>query len=139
MPIDTERYRLKPWNAATILMMIMGCGVLAYIAWHSYQTAAFLHHASRVTGVVIDQAGHSTIRFITGDSMPVEFVQSGFISRSRGAVVPVAYDPRNPAMTAQVATFWASWGKSLWLLPMGLGFTLLPLFGVRAQFRPGRY
>ncbi|MGF6240806.1 hypothetical protein P3T42_002557 [Paraburkholderia sp. GAS38] len=139
MPVDTERNLTEPWNAATILMMLMGCVVLTYIAWHTFQTAAFLHHATRVAGVVVDPAGHPRIRFSTADGVPVEFVQNGFISRPRGAAVPVAYDPHNPAMTAQAATFWANWGESLWLLPMGLGFTLLPLFGARARFRPGRY
>ncbi|SDG09486.1 Protein of unknown function [Paraburkholderia phenazinium] len=138
MPIDTERNLPEPWNVATVLMMIMGFVVLTYITWHTCHTAVFLRHATRVTGVIIDPAGHPTIRFSTANGVQVEFVQNGFISRPRGAAVPVAYDPRNPAMTAQAATFWANWGESLWSLPMGLGFTLLPLFGVRAQFRPGR-
>jgi hypothetical protein len=122
MSIDTERNLPEAWNAATVLMMAVGCVVLIYIAWHTFQTAAFLHHATRVTGVVVDPAGHPTIRFSTADGVPVEFVQNGFISRPRGAAVPVAYDMHNPAVTARAA-----------------GFTLLPLFGVRARFRPGRY
>lgn len=137
--IHTGRDAPEPWNAATVLIVIIGWVTLALTAWHIYQTAVFLHHATRVTGVVVDPAGHPTIRFTTTDGAPMEFVQNGWIVRARGATVPVAYDPHNPAATAQAATFWTSWAGTLWSLPMGLGFTLLPLFGARWPFRPGRH
>ena len=138
MLLNAERDPPEPWNVATILMVVIGCVVLACDAWHTLQTALFLSHAIHVTGVIIDPASHPTIRFGTPEGAVVEFVQNGFVSLPRGAAVPVAYDPLDPAKTARAATFWASWGESLWALPMGLGFALLPLFGARARFRFGR-
>lgn len=38
----------------------------------------------------------------------------------------MAYDPADPAGTARAATFWATWGIALWLLPFALVFSLFP-------------
>lgn len=101
--------------------------------------AAFLSRASRATGTIVDPAAHPRIRFTAADGRVVEFVQNGFVSRPLGAAVPVAYDPADPGGTARAATVWATWALALWPLPVGLGFTLLPLLGYRASWRPGRY
>jgi hypothetical protein len=127
----------KP-NLATVIMMIIGVAALATAGVMAVQTVLFLSHAARTTGMVSDPRQHPKIRFTTAGGTAVEFVQNGWVSRPAGAPVPVAYDPRDPAGTAQVATVWACWGLPLWLLPMGLGFTLLPLFGFQAEFRGSR-
>jgi hypothetical protein len=130
-----ESHPAAKWNASTILMLILGFGVLTVDAWQSYRTVTFLHHATHVTGVISDPTPHPRIRFTTPDRGTFEFVQNGFVSRPLGASVPVVYNSADPAGTAHAATFGAIWGPVLWLLPMGLGFTLLPFFGVRWQPR----
>lgn len=121
-----------------MILVLVGCGALASTAWQGYRTAVFLAHAVHAVGAIVNPAPHPRIRFATAEGVPVEFVQNGFVSRPLGAAVPVAYDPRDPAGTVQAATFWTTWGNSLWLLPMGLGFTLFPFFGVRATWSLGR-
>ncbi len=90
-------------------------------------------------GTIADPQSHPIIRFATADGAVVEFRQNGDVSRPLGALVPVAYDPADPPGTARADTFWADWGDVLGLLWIGLGFTLLPLFGLRATFRAGRW
>ena len=119
-------------------MFAIGCAALVFTAVQGYSLVVFLGHAVHVAGTIADPTPHPRIRFTTKDGAVVEFTQNGFVSRPLGAAVPVAYDPRDPAGTAQAATFWTTWGTALWLLPAGLGFTLLPLFGARASWRLGR-
>lgn len=122
----------------TAILFFVGLLALAVTAWQAWQTATFSRHAVYTTGVIADPAPHPTIRASTPDGNPFTFVQNGFISRPAGAEVPIAYDAADPAGTAQAWTFWTSWGTALWLLPMGLGFTILPLLGMRAQRRGHR-
>lgn len=135
----TRAGRREPWNAATVLLFVVGCGFLVATAWSGWRMAAFLSEATRVTGTVIDPEGHPRIRFTTADGRAAEFNQNGFLSRPLGAAVPVAYLTADPAGTAQADTFWADWGVVLGFLWLGLGFTGLPLLGARAEFRPGRW
>ena len=123
----------------TLLLMAVGVCALAYTGWQGWHMATFLHRATRTVGTIVDPSSHPRIRFTTAGGTAVEFVQNGFVSRPLGAAVPVAYMPEDPAGTAQAATIWTTWVTALWLLPMGLGFTLLPLFGAEAEWRPGRY
>ena len=132
----------KPTRAgttATAAMVVAGLAALGVSAWQGYGTATFLGQASRAAGTVVDRSGRPVIRFVTEGGAAVEFGQSGFVIRPIGAAVPVAYEPHDPAGTARPATFWALWGGALWLLPTGLGFTLLPLFGAKAAWRLGRW
>ncbi len=128
-----------PRTAAAWLMIVLGAIALVAALALGWRTAAFLSHAAHATAYVSDPTPHPRLRFALADGHEVEFTQNGYVSRPRGAAVPVAYDPRDPAGTAQAATFWASWGTPLGLLWIGLGFVLLPLFGVRVEFKPGRY
>jgi hypothetical protein len=84
--------------------------------------------------VVEDPAPHPVIRFETTAGTTVRFRQNGFVARPAGAAVPVAYDPRDPAGSARAAGFWPNWGTALWLLPAGLGFTLLPMLGFQPRW-----
>ena len=122
----------------TVLLMAVGCVALGTSAWEGWRTATFLGRASRAEGVIVDAAPHPRVRFAVA-GRPVEFVQNGFLSRPLGSAVPVAYDDTDPAGTAEATTFWACWGSALFPLPMGLGFTLLPLFGFRAVWKIGRH
>ena len=131
--------RHAPWNAATVLMAVIGCGFLAAGVWDAWQTTHFLSAASRAAGSIVEPEGHPLIRFALPDGRAVEFRQNGFVSRPLGAAVPVAYRPEDPAGTAQADTFWADWGTVLGSFWIGLGFTVLPLFGLRAEFRAGRW
>ncbi len=116
-------------------MVAIGLAALAYTAWQVAETAHFLSRAARAEGTVAEASPHPLIRFETAEGVPVRFRQNGFVSRPEGASVPVAYDPRDPAGTARAATFWPTWGTALWMLPAGLGFTILPLLGARVGIR----
>ena len=90
------------------------------------RTASFLHHASRADGVIVAASPHPSVRFSNSTGHQTEFVQNGFVSRPLGSTVPVAYDPRDPAQTARVVTFWTTWGSAAWLLPFGAAATFSP-------------
>ena len=124
---------IRPQSAA---IAFIGCCTLLLCAFQGSRTTRFLNHATRTSGIIAEAAAHPRIRFETAEGTVVDFVQNGFVSRPQGSMVPVAYDPANPAGTAMVATFWPLWGSALWALPVGLGFTLLPLAG--ATFQWGR-
>ncbi len=128
-----------PWNAATVLLWLVGCGVLAGALVDGHQTADFLRRADHTMGTIVDPQDHPRIRFITAGGTVVEFTQNGGISRALGAAVPVAYLAADPAGTARADTFWAGWGDVLGLLWIGGGFTLFPFYGLRAAFRAGRW
>ena len=129
----------QPWNAATIMLWLVGWGVLAGAVVDGHWTAAFLSSAVHVTGTIADPQPHPRIRFPTQDGTVVEFTQNGSVSRPLGAAVPVAYLPDDPSGTARADTFWVNWGDVLGLSWIGLGFTLLPFFGLRGTFRAGRW
>lgn len=99
-----------------------------------HRTAAFMAGAAHAAGTIANDDAHPLIRFTTGDGTPVTFRQNGGISRAVGAVVPVAYDPADPAGTAQADTLLAAWGEVMGLAWIGLGFSLFPFFGARAAF-----
>ncbi len=128
-----------PWNAATLLLWLVGWAVLAVAVVEGHRTADFLGRAIHVTGVIADSQAHPRIRFTTADGNVVEYTQNGSVSRPLGANVPVAYLAVDPAGSAQADTFWADWSDLLGLLWVGLGFTLFPFYGLRATFRPGRW
>ena len=136
---ERGRREAEPWNAATTIIVVVGCVFLGIGAWTGWRAAVFLSAAIHVPGTVSDTRPHPGIRFTTRDGQSVEFQQNGFVSRPVGAAVPVAYLPGDPAGTAQADTFWADWGEVLGFLWIGLGFTVLPALGVRAQFRGGRW
>ncbi len=89
------------------------------------QNVWFLHGANRADGVIVVDAPHPSVRFVDTTGQTLQFVQNGFVSRSLGSAVEVAYERRDPAGTARVVTFWTTWGSALWLLP----FALAALFG----------
>lgn len=121
-----------------LLAMLVGAVVLTHCGWEASRTATFLSRAKHTTGVILEPTGHPLIRFEAADGEMVTFLQNGFASGARGETVRVAYDAQNPAETARVATFLATWGPILVDLPMGVGFLLLPLLGVRFELA-GRY
>ncbi|WP_423370648.1 DUF3592 domain-containing protein [Burkholderia sp. LMG 32019] len=135
---STDRPAKPAMNIATVIAMIIGAAVLAFCAVQAYRTTIFLSHASRAPGVIVKSSGHPTIRFETAQGQRIEFVQNGGMDGPPGTAVPVLYDAAEPAETARAATFLAIWGGVLWGLPAGIGFLVLPLFGVRFVLT-GRY
>jgi len=131
--------RSRSEAAATGALFVVGLVALGAAAWQGCSTAAFLGRAARATGEITTSSPRPVIRFVSDGGTTTEFRQGGFISRPSGAAVPIAYEPHDPAGTARAATFWALWGDVIFLLPMGLGFTLLPLLGARAEFRLRRW
>lgn len=128
-----------PWNAATVLLWLVGWVVLAVAVLDGHRTTAFLQQAVHVTGTVADAQPHPTVRFTTLDGAVIEFTQNGSVSRPPGAPLPVAYLAANPSGSARADTFWANWSDLLGLLWIGGGFTLFPFYGLRAAFRGGRW
>ncbi len=126
-----------PWNAATLLLVLVGWGMLTGAVLDGHGTAAFLVSATRVSGEIADDESHPLIRFIA-DGAPLTFRQNGFVSRPVGTAVPVAYQSEDPARTARADTFWANWSEVLGLVWIGLGFTLHPFFGFRGTIRGSR-
>ena len=126
------------WNGATVLLFLIGVGALGGAVVEGHRAAAFLAGSVHVTGAIADPQPHPIIRFTARDGAVVQFRQNGFVSRPLGAEVPVAYQPQDPARTAQADTVWVNWGIMLGMLWIGFGFTLAPFFGVRAGFRAGR-
>lgn len=126
-----------PWNAATILLVLVGWVALAGAVLDGHRTAAFLSSATHVSGEIADDQSHPLIRF-TANGTSVIYRQNGFVSGPVGEVVPVAYQSDDPAGTARADTFWANWSEVLGMVWIGLGFTLHPFFGFRATFRGGR-
>ena len=127
------------WNAATILLFLIGLGALGGAVVNGHWTASFLADAVHVTGTIADPQPHPLIRFTTAEGAEIRFSQNGFVSRPLGAEVPVAYRVQDPAGTAQADTFWANWSNMLGMLWIGSGFTLAPFFGFRAAFQAGRW
>ncbi len=127
------------WNAATVLLWLVGCGVLAGALVDGHRTADFLRRADHAVGTITDPRDHPRIRFSTTRGTTVEFTQNGGISQALGATVPVAYLGANPAGTARADTFWANWSDVLGLVWIGGGFTLFPFYGLHAAFRAGRW
>lgn len=123
------------FHPPTAFMFAAGLAALGVTGWQVRATAVFSNRAVHATGVIVEPTPHPRIRFAATDGTLFTFTQNGFVSRPPGAEVPIAFDPRDPGGTAQAWTFWTSWGTALWLLPAGLGFTLLPLFGYRAGVR----
>ena len=128
-----------PWNAATVLLWLVGWAVLAGAALEGHWTAKFLSRADHVTGSIADPQPHPRIRFTTLEGRAVEFTQNGSVSRALGAAVPAAYLEADPAGSARADTFSANWSDVLGLLWIGMGFTLFPFYGLRASFRVGRW
>ncbi|HEY0202592.1 MAG TPA: DUF3592 domain-containing protein [Acetobacteraceae bacterium] len=124
----------RPWNAATILLWVVGWCAMAGAMAQGHQTAAFMARAARAEGTIANDDAHPLIRFTIDDGRVVTFRQNGGISRAVGAAVPVAYDPADPAGSAQASTVLSAWGEVMGLAWIGLGFTLFPFFGVRAAF-----
>ena len=130
----------KPrWNAATIVVFLIGLGALGGAVVDGHGTAVFLASSVHVTGTIADPQPHPIIRFTAADRAMLQFRQNGFVSRPLGAEVPVAYQPEDPAGTAQADTVWANWSTVLGLVWIGLSFTLAPFFGFRAVFQAGRW
>lgn len=127
------------WNAATIVLFLIGLGTLGGAMVDGHWTASFLASSVHVTGTIADPQPHPLIRFSTAEGAEVQFRQNGFVSRPQGAKVPVAYQPDDPAGTAQADTICANWSNMLGMLWIGLGFTLAPFFGFRAVLRAGRW
>ena len=105
----------QPWNAATVLLWAVGWCAMAGTVVEGHRTAAFLAHATRVAGVIANKDSHPLIRFTTGDGTTVIFRQNGGISPAIGAGVPVAYDPADPASTAQADTLFSAWSEIMGL------------------------
>lgn len=128
-----------PWNAATVLLWLLGWAVLGGAVLDGHWTAQFLAGAIHVPGTIADPQPHPTIRFTTVDGTVIEFTQNGYVSRPLGTAVPIAYLAANPAGSARADTFWANWSEVLGLAWVGLGFTVSPFYGLRAGFRAGRW
>jgi len=125
--------------SAVLVMVVAGLCALTASGVQLWQTMHFLSHASWTQGRVVRASAHPVIRFSTATGPPVQFVQNGFLNRPVGAQVKVVYTARDPVGTARAATFWTLWGPVLWWLPMGVGFTVLPLLGAEFAWRPWRY
>jgi hypothetical protein len=97
------------WNAATILLFLIGLDTLGDAVAEGHWTAAFLSHSVHVTGTIVDPQPHPLIRFNAADGAVFQFKQNGCVSRPMGAEVPVAYETQDPAGTARADTFWANW------------------------------
>ena len=123
-----------PWNAATVLLWAVGWCAMAGTVVQGHRTGALLARGDHAAGTIANDDAHPLIRFTTGDGTVVTFRQNGGISRAVGAAVPVAYDPADPAGTAQADTLFAAWSEVMGLAWIGLGFTLFPFFGMRAAF-----
>ncbi len=126
-------------NSAALMLVIVGVGALIATGVQLTQTARFLTHATWTQGTVLRASAHPVIRFSTEAGTSVQFTQNGFLTRPVGAQVRVVYAVGDPAGTARAATFWTIWGAALWWLPMGLGFTVLPLMGAEVTWRWGRF
>ena len=123
----------------TVLLMLVGIGLLCFTAWRVGATQHFLAGSARAEGVVRGGAHHPTVFFTAADGRDVSFVaRSSFGTLPENAAVRIAYDPTDPAGTAMVVDWWSVWVGPLWILPAGLAFTLLPLFGYRVRIG-GRY
>jgi len=131
--------RSQSGTVATVALFVVGLVALGAAGWQGYATATFLGRSSRTLGEVTTSSTHPVIQFVPEGGTMTAFRQKGFLARPDGAVVPVAYERHDPAGTARAATFWALWGEAIFPLPMGLAFTLLPLFGARAEFRLRRW
>ncbi len=129
----------QPWNAATVMLCLVGFAILLAAVLDGHRTADFLSRATHVVGTIADPQDHPRIRFVTADGAAVEFTQNGDVSRPLGARVPVAYLAEDPSGTARADTIWADWSDVLGLLWIGLGFAALPFFGYRAMVRGGRW
>ncbi len=129
----------RRWNTATVVLWLVGVGVLVAAVVDGRRTADFLDRATRVVGTIADPQDHPRIRFMTADGTAVEFTQNGGVSRPLGASVPVAYLADDTAGTARADTFWAEWSDVLGLLWIGYAFTVPPFFGCRATFRASRW
>lgn len=126
-------------SSANPVVTLLGWAALALTGAQVMHTAHFLRQALRTSGVVVEASAHPRVRFTTAGGRPVEFIQNGFLTRPRGSRVDVGYLAQDPRGSARALTFWTTWGVALWSLPMGLGFTLLPLLGHQAEWRPGRF
>lgn len=120
-------------------MFLVGCGFLVAAGWSIWSTVAFRSQAVHVSGVIIDPRAHPRVRFTALDGAIVEFQQHVGGDDVLGAPVPIVYLPNDPAGTAHADTFSATWIEPLGFLWIGLAFTVLPAFGVRAEFRGGRW
>ncbi len=127
MAAQTHTGASRPWPVIALILLI-GLAASAYTLHACVQLATRLAHATYTAGIIADPQPHPVIRFLDGSGRAVTFVQNGFIVRAAGAPVPVLYDERDPAGTAQAATFWTTWGTALWMLPVGAAFTLSALY-----------
>ncbi len=89
------------WNAATVLLFLIGLGTLGAAVVEGHRTAAFLSNSVHVTGTIVDPQPHPLIRFSAADGAVFQFQQNGSVSRSLGAEVPVAYQTQDPAGMAR--------------------------------------
>ena len=125
--------------SAALVIVIAGLCALTASGVQLWQTAHFLSNATWTQGRVVRASAHPVIRFSPAAGPSVQFVQNGFLTRPVGAQIKVVYAVRDPARTARAATFWTLWGPVLWWLPMGFGFTILPLLGAEVAWRPRRF
>ena len=124
----------RPWVVIALIFFV-GVAASAYTLRACVQLAGRMARATYTGGIIADPQPHPVISFLDGSGRTVTFVQNGFIARPAGAAVPVLYDARDPAGTAQAATFWATWGVALWMLPVGAGFTLSALYEGTEKWR----
>ena len=129
----------KPWNVPTIHMFGVGCLFLVAAAWSIRSTIDFQSHAIHVCGLISSPHAHPRIRFTTLDGTVAEFQTHVGGEAVLGDSVPVVYLPEDPEGTARADSVWAIWPEPLGFAWIGLGFTLLPAFGMRAEFRGGRW
>ncbi len=135
-------------RGATIAMVLVGLGALGWtthagvgaarLTWGGARAVAVAVPASPGGGAGDGTLGKPMMEFRLPSGEAVRFRQNGFGPSRVGDAAEVAYHPADPAGTASVVG-WPLWVAALWVLPMGLGFTLLPLFGVRAAWGGGRW
>ena len=128
-----------PRDAPTILLMVVGAGLLCFTGWRVFSVQELLAHGARATGAMLPTGSHWRIGFTSASGAAIEF-PPGFsiVSRPPGTQLPVVYDPADPAGTAMLDDLWNRWISPLWMLPGGVAFIALPLLGFRGRFG-GRY
>lgn len=111
-----------------LLFLMVGIGLLIAAGVFGFERYDFVQQASRADArVVALNAGgsHPQIEFETASGETVSYPQGGLIfGYGVGDPVRVLYRAENPRATANVDTWGALWGVSLFLSILGLAFAI---------------
>ena len=123
------------------VLIVVAIGVLAILgtSWQAdlARQAAIMHRAATMLAVTLAAVALHIVA--AGHVASIPTMDLIALSRPLGAEVPVAYQTQDPKGTARADTFWADWSNMMGMLWIGLGFTLAPFFGSRAEFQAGRW